>query len=165
MNIGKFLSSVGTSILREVPMGNLVIDIVDAITDDEVPENITGDDMRKRIGRLPPEVQERLLNKTIDSDIKKYETWASLKAKMEQDTPSSRSRSSVVIIFSVLIALITLVFTYVVAQDYLINRQYPSIEVLLIIYGIPSVCLLLSFGVRSDKIIDVILSMYLKRHK
>ncbi len=162
MNIGSFLKSVGGAVLKNVPMGNMIYDVVDVLLDDKLPDNITGNELVDKINSLPPDVKERVLSKQIDADLKKYQTWADLHEKMEQSSPMSKSRSVVMGIFAILVALVTMTVSYIFVQDYLMHQNVPSMDMLMVAYGIPSICLLASFGIKSDKILDLILSSYIK---
>lgn len=165
MDIGKFLGSVGSAVLKNVPMGSMVLDIADAVLDDVLPDNATGDDIKARLEKLPPEQYERIMSKQIDADVVKYQTWVDLRKNMDVSSPASKARSTIALVFGVGIMLVTLMFTYLYIQHFLTQGTYPPLESVAIIYGIPMVILMAAFGIRSEKVLDFILTAVLKKIK
>lgn len=165
MDIGKFLKSVGGAVLKNVPMGGMIYDIADAVLDEVLPPDATGDDVTKLLQKLPPEQYQKIMAKQIDADVAKYQSWVDLRKNMDITSPASKSRSLIAMVFGVGIMLVTLMLTYLFVENYLRLGTYPPIETIMIVYGLPMVVLLAAFGVRSDKILDAILTAALKRMK
>lgn len=165
MEIGKFLKSVGTAVLKNVPMGGLVYDIADAVLDQAIPDDVTGNDLDTMLKKLPPDQYLRVMSKQIDADVKKYQSWSDLHKSMENKTPASKSRAVIAGVFGVGIMAITVMFTYVILQHYLNLGTYPPVELAAVVYGIPAICVLAAFGVRSEKLLDLVLTMAVKRMK
>lgn len=165
MDIGRLLKSVGGAVLKNVPMGGMIYDIADSVLDEALPDDITGDELTAKLQKLPPEQYERIMGKKIDADLAKYQSWTDLRKSMDLKSPASTARSVVTATFGIGIMLIILIFTYVFARNYIDHGTFPTVDVILVTYGIPMIVVLTSFGIKSDKFLDAILTAALKRMK
>lgn len=163
MKISDFLKRVGKSALKEVPMGNVILDVVDMVTDNDVDkEHLTGEDMLKFIEELPPETRVRILETKLNSDVARYEAWADLRAKMEEDTPSSRMRSWLAVAITVVLLILSLGFGYIAYLNYEATGTLPTPETLMIVFGLPGIALLSHFGIQTDQLMNLLISMITK---
>ena len=69
MDISSILKAAGHGILKEIPLGGLVLDVVEAaIGDDFDREKATGKDVESAIEKLSPEHKVKILTKQLEID-------------------------------------------------------------------------------------------------
>lgn len=163
MDIGSILKFAGQSVLKEVPLGGLVMDVAEVALDKVFDrETVTGDDIFKEIESLPPEAKAKLLAKRLDTKARIAESHDALRGKMEQDTPTSRARSMIAIGIAVLLGLQTLGFSLMLAHAYVTTGAIPSVEVFAVVFGLPVVALLSYFGIDTPKFRELILQLLMR---
>jgi hypothetical protein len=164
MNIGKILKATGKSLLKEVPLGGVIMDIAEMVVGKELPrDTLTGEELGGLIESLPAEQKLQFLNKTIDSELAKFTAWTELKTTMEEETPSSRARAYIAMMIAVVIVFLSAGFGAMLGQQYLENGRMPSVEELLIVFGVPSLALLSFFGIRVGPLQELVVNALLHR--
>lgn len=160
MNIGGILKTVGSGLLKEVPAGGLIMDAIELVTGETVDRNtITGAQMQAIINKLPPEQQANFLNKQLDTKARLVESHDKLVAKMQEDSPSSRARAAIAKVVAGFMMLLTLMFSWMLMDQYLKTGNYPSVESLAIVYGFPCIALLAFFGVDTKALQELIITI------
>lgn len=162
MKVVDFLKSVGKSALKEIPMGNVVLDAIDLITDDYVDKDkVTGEQMLEMIDKLPPETKARVLETQLNKDVQRYELWTDLRAKLENST-TSKTRSYIVMAITAVLLLLSCGYAYMAFDNYTKTGVMPSMESMAIVFGLPAVAVLAHFGVMPDKLLQLILNVLTK---
>ncbi len=160
MSIGKILNLAGSIALKNVPMGGLVMDLVEITADRVFDRNTTtGAEVQAVIDELPPEVKARLMDKQLDSTVRVAESHDLLRKKMEDDTPSSRARSVIAIAIAVVLLVMACGFGLMLGHAYIYNGVIPSLESLIVVFGLPTVALLTFFGIDTKMFQELILQI------
>lgn len=160
MNIGSILKVAGRSVLKELPLGGLVLDVVEAaIGEDLDRENVTGKDVEQAIEKLSPEHKVRILTKQLDTTARAIESRNELMKKMEDDSPASRARAKIATLIAVVILVLSCGFGLMLAHSYVYNGVMPSLEMLVVVFGLPTVALLTFFGINTRAFQGVILDI------
>ncbi len=162
MNVGEVLKKVGTGLLKSNPLGRVIYDIADAVLDDDIPEDVTGVDLDKMLSTLPNDQYTRIIEKKLDKEVQMKQIWADV--QMNQNEHKSPAREFGVKVMIVVIAVICVVFTLILGHKYLETGETPSIEMAMIIFGIPTLLLAGFFGISTDKIVDFVLSIAMRRY-
>lgn len=160
MDISSILKAAGHGILKEIPLGGLVLDVVEAaIGDDFDREKATGKDVESAIEKLSPEHKAKILTKQLDSTARAIESRNELKKKMEEDTPASRARAKIAMLIAAVILIMSCGFGLMLAHAYIYNSVMPSIEMLVVVFGLPTIALLTFFGIDTKAFQGIILEI------
>lgn len=160
MNIGSILKVAGRSVLKEVPLGGLVLDVVEAAVGDDFDRaKATGADVEKAIKKLSPEQQSKLLAKQLDSNARAIESHNELKKKMEEDGPQSRARAKIAMLIAVVLLVLSCAFGLMLGHAYVYKGIMPSIEMLVVVFGLPTIALLTFFGVDTKAFQAIVLDI------
>lgn len=161
MDISSILKVAGTTALKSLPYGGLVLDVVEAATGKDVPdrENASGETLEKIISELPEDQKAMVLTKKLDTEARVLETRNALKEKMEEDTPASQARAKVALAFAGIVALLSIGFAIMMVHAYIYNGIYPSVELTLIVFGLPMLGLLAYFGIDTKTLQQLIITV------
>lgn len=161
MNIGSILKAAGRGVLKEVPLGGLVLDVVEAaIGEDFDRDKTTGLDVERAIEKLSPDHKVKILTKQLDSTARAIESRTELKKKMEEDGPQSRARARIAMLIAVVILVLSCGFGLMLGHAYIYKGIMPSLESLVVVFALPVIALLTFFGVDTKAfqgiIVDII---------
>lgn len=164
MNIGKMLKATGKTLLKEVPMGGVIVDIAELVLGKKVDrETVTGEELGTMIESLPPEQKLQFLGKTLDSELAKFTAWTELKSTMEEETPTSAARAKIAMMIAAVVVLLSAGFGMMLGHLYLTQGRVPLVEELLIVFGVPSLALLSFFGIRVGPLQELVVNTLLHR--
>lgn len=160
MNISSILAIAGKQALKEIPLGGLVIDIAEIALGKKIDrKKVSGDELHEQLQSLPADQLATLLGKQLDTKVALVESHDALKTKMEEDSPSSRSRSIIAIMIAVVLLVFSCGFALMLAHMYIYNGIVPPIEYLLVVFGLPTLALLTFFGINTEQFQSLLVSV------
>jgi len=160
MNIGKILEVTGKSALKNIPLGGVIVDVAELMIGDRFDKKtVSGDDIKQAVETLSPTAKAEFLAKTLDVDARMLESTNMLKQKMEADTPVSRARSVIAMGIAIMLLVLSAGFGLMLGHAYITGGLVPSIESLLVVFGLPTVALLAFFGLDTKAFQEVIMQV------
>lgn len=157
MKLWEVVKSVGSGIIRELPGGDLALDVVNAVlpSDKKLPAGATGSDIENAVMNLPADQRAELLNKEVDVKIEHLRqqgdtTRAMLEAE-KNSTHTSRPKIARQASTTVCFAIITIVTAWAIAvlksDEEMLTAVSGSWEIILVLLGAPIAWLNSYFGV------------------
>ena len=162
MDIGKILTKVGTSLIRDiVPGAGAVIDLINGFLPDDKKldiETTTGTKAISAINQLPPAEQTQILSKQLDVEITEIKEWSNVISMLaEADKSSNSTRPKIAIMMSWCVTLSILIFislwTVAITRDKvdMIKALSDAWPLMLTVLATPTALLRAYFGMRSDE--------------
>lgn len=163
MDIGNILRLAGKRALREVPMGGVVMDLVELTIGDKLErDRVTGEEVEQRLAILPLEKRMELMTKTFDSDFAQFETIKQLKSKLEE-TEEKPHLQKVGLAVVLLTCVLSVVLCGIAVHAYLFNGVVPSIDVIVVILGIPGMALATYAGIDTPQLRKYLVNTLVKQ--
>ena len=162
MDIGKILTKVGTSLIRDiVPGAGAVIDLINGFLPDDKKldiETTTGIKAISAINQLPPAEQTQILSKQLDVEITEIKEWSNVISMLaEADKSSNSTRPKIAIMMSWCVTLSILIFislwTVAITRDKvdMIKALSDAWPLMLTVLATPTALLRAYFGMRADE--------------
>ena len=162
MRIGKILTTVGSSLLRNlVPGAGIVIDAVNAFLPEEKKLDIntaTGDAVNSAINSLPPETRASLLSKELDVEIEEEKGFTTrFAAAMEADKTGNSTRPQIALMMAYTVCFVIVIFSsmWIVAifrnQVDLMDKLKECWPLMLAVIATPTALLRAYFAMRSKE--------------
>ena len=161
MKLGKILTTVGSSIIRNVvPGGGIVLDAINALLPEHkrLPENATGEQATQAVNSLPPDQQAQILLKEIDVEIAEINSWTQIQGSLaEADKVGASTRPRIALMMAEIVAFVVIAFSsmFIVAifrdQTVMIEKLTTSWPLMLAIIATPTVLLRAYFGMRTKE--------------
>jgi len=125
---------------------------------DKIPMNANGEQVENVLGTLPSNQQLQLLEKEIDLEIRKAETWADIqKTHSETDAAGASTRPFIALLMAFTVCASILPISFALAWA-ILGNDYETIKIidaavwpLLALIGTPIVLLRAHFGMRTEE--------------
>jgi hypothetical protein len=125
---------------------------------DQIPTNANGKQVEAALGNLPSNQQLQLLEKEIDLEIRKAETWADIqKAHSETDAKGASTRPTIAMCMAFTVCASVLPISFALAWAIFTNDSETikiidaAVWPLLALIGTPTVLLRSYFGMRTNE--------------
>lgn len=114
MNIGKMLTQVGGSLLKNAfpPLSGMAFDAINAALPDgkKLAEDATGLDAEIAMKELPPEQRASLMEKKLEVTITEIKEWSAVMETLNKtDATGKSTRPAIAILFAIVVAYAELV--------------------------------------------------------
>jgi len=161
MNLGKILTTVGSSLLKNVVPGvGIVLDAVNAFLPDDkkLDNNATGNQAIEAINSLPPDQQASVLSKQLDVEIiKEQEFTKVITALGEVDKTGNSTRPEIakmmatVTCFAIVVSISVWAVAVIGNKVATLGQLKDSWPLLVAILGTPTALLRAYFAMRSKE--------------
>jgi hypothetical protein len=132
MDIGKILSTVGGTVLKNVvPGAGIVIDLVNGFLPDDKKLDIdtaTGTEIANSVSQLPSDQQATILSKQIDVEIEDIKGFTSrFQAAMEADKTGNTTRPQIALMMARVVSFTVIVSISILAVA-TINKDSSTVD-------------------------------------
>jgi hypothetical protein len=143
-----------------IPGGPLVLAAINEILPEnkQLPDTVTGSDMRRAVSRLDPVQRASLMEKQLDVEIAELNTWATIQeAHSKADSTGSTTRPTIammmawVVVLEVVIIVVAWAYAVFTGDNAMIKEVNEAWPMLLAIVATPTALLRAYFGMRTKE--------------